>query len=177
VVPATLSAPFLVFPEGWSYPRVDASGDPLVVAREHAGGGRTLYFAGAAGTLYWSMPYPDLARLITNAVTWAAVGRQPVTVTAPPTLQISLRVQPGRRMVHMVNLTGGERFFRELVPLHDVRVALPVDAGRVLEAHLLSDKRSLPVTSEDGQWAVNVPVVRDYDVLVFELNEDYEGQR
>jgi hypothetical protein len=174
-VPATLSAPFIVFPEGWSYPTGEASGHDLVVAREHAGGGRTVYFAGAPGALYWVMPYPDLARLITNAVTWAAGGSQSLYVTAPPTLQVSLRVQPGRRMVHLINLTGGERFFRELVPLRDVRVLLPLaDGCNVAGAYLLSDRQPLAVTRDGSSWAVRVPEVRDYDVLVFELTGECE---
>jgi hypothetical protein len=169
-VATTLSAPFVVFPEGWSYPRVEASGHDLLVVKEHAGGGRTVYFAGAPGALYWAMPYPDLARLITNAVIWAADGLQPVYVTAPPTLQVSLRVQADRRLVHLINLTGGERFFRELVPVRDVRVALPLDAGvEVIEAYLLSDQQPLEVTHDNQLWSVTVPEIRDYDVLLFEL--------
>jgi len=110
-VPLTLSAPFIVFPEGFSYPEVPASEDPLLVVRERPGGGRTLYFAGGIGSLAWTMPYPDLKCLIANAVRWAAHGDLPVAIQGPPTLQASLRVQPGRRMVHLINLTGGERFF------------------------------------------------------------------
>jgi len=110
-VALTLSAPFIVFPEGFSYPEVPASEDPLLVVRERPGGGRTLYFAGGIGSLAWTMPYPDLKCLIANAVRWAAHGDLPVAIQGPPTLQASLRVQPGRRMVHLINLTGGERFF------------------------------------------------------------------
>ena len=173
---ATLSAPFVVFPEGWSYPTTEASEDALLVAREHNGGGRTVYFAGSPGALYWAMPYPDLARLITNAVNWAAGAPQPLQVAAPPTLQVSLRVQPGRRMVHLINLTGGERFFRELVPLRDVRVALRLQAGgSVAGAHLLSDRQPLAVTSDGDLWGVSIPEIRDYDVLVFELIGDDVG--
>ena len=169
-VPLRLSAPFIVFPEGFSYPTAAASDDPLMVAKEHAQGGRTVHFAGALGTLAWTVPYPDLRRLIANAVVWAAHDALPIRVGGPPSLQVSLRTQPGRRLVHLINLTGGERFFRELVPLHDVTVTLPVRAGHsVHRAFLLSDGRELPVIQGADAWQVTVPRIVDYDVLVFEL--------
>ncbi len=172
-VPLTLSAPFIVFPEGWSYPQMPASDHPLAVVREHAGGGRTAYFAARSGNLFWTVPYPDLGRLIANTVHWAARDRMPVSVEAPATLQVSLRTQPGRRLVHLINLTGGERFFSELVPLRDIRVRLPVEPGRrVARAFLLTDGADLQVTTAEGCWELNVPRVDDYDVLVVELGEE-----
>ena len=169
-VPLRLSAPFIVFPEGFSYPTSPASGEPLMVAREHSQGGRTIHFAGAMGTLAWTVPYPDLRRVLANAVTWAAHDALPIRVGGPPSLQVSLRIQQNRRLVHLINLTGGERFFRELVPLHDIRVELPVEAGySVKRATLLSDGLGLQVTSTPDTWQVTVPRLVDYDVLVVEL--------
>ncbi len=173
-VPLTLSAPFLVFPEGLSYPDPIHSSagdpDPLTVLRIHPGGGRTGYFAGRPGALSWTVPYPDLHRLLANAVSWAATDQLPVRVTGPTTLQISLRTQPGRRMVHLINLTGGPRFFRALIPLRDVGVSLPLGADEcVTRAYLLSDRVSLPVTVQGQVWQTSVPEIKDYDVLVFEL--------
>ncbi len=151
-----------------------AGGDPLVIIKESESGGRSVYFSGALGSLAWTVPYPDLQRLIANAVRWAAHDVLPLRVTAPPTLQVSLRTQASaRRMVHLINLTGGERFFRELVPLYDVIVELPAEAGCSVErAFMLSDGAALPVAQVDGVWRVTVPRVVDYDVLVFELSQD-----
>ncbi len=184
-VPLTLSTPFIVFPEGFSYPTPSTSeteiagGDPLAMIKESETGGRSVYFSGALGSLAWTVPYPDLQRLIANAVRWAADDVLPVRVTAPPTLQVSLRTQASaRRMVHLVNLTGGERFFRELVPLHDVIVELRAEAGWSVEkAFLLSDGATLPLAQVDGAWRVTVPRVVDYDVLVFELRQDHGSSR
>jgi hypothetical protein len=168
-VPLTLSAPFIVFPEGFSYPKRPASEDPLVVIREHESGGRTLYFSGRPGALYHTMPYPDLGYLIANAVTWAADGVLPVYVEGPPSLQVSIRTQPNRRLVHLINLTGGDRFFQELVPLRDVKVAVPLEEGEdVQRVYRLSDGVDLAFDCEDRRCQVTVPEIMDYDVVVFE---------
>jgi len=113
------------------------------------------------------VPYPDLRDLISNAVRWAACDVLPLRVDGPASLQVSLRTQPGRYLVHLVNLTGGERFFRELVPLHDVVVTLPLGIeGDIGRAFLLSDGQTLPVTRGTEGWQVTVPRLVDYDVLV-----------
>ena len=201
--PLELSAPFIVFPEGFAYPRptsdaglartqggqaslgpadVTQTGDgtPFAVVRECPGGGRTVYFAGTVGSLFWTVRYPDHGRLIANAVRWAAREALPVIVKGPATLQVSLRSQLAtsehtkRYLVHLINLTGGERFFRELVPLRDVVVGLSRGADsiigeRVQRAYLLSDLAHLPVDVDDSGWWVTIPRIVDYDVLVFEM--------
>ncbi|MBN1247455.1 MAG: hypothetical protein JXC32_07335, partial [Anaerolineae bacterium] len=169
-VPLRLSAPFIVFPEGFSYPTAPPSREPLVITREHSQGGRTVHFAGALGTLAWTVPYPDLRRLIANAVTWTAHDLLPIRVQGPRSLQVSLRTQPGRRLVHLINLTGGERFFPGLVPLHNITISLPIEAERSVScAFLLSDRRELPVIRGAEGWQVTVPRIVDYDVLVVEV--------
>ncbi|MBN1247275.1 MAG: beta-galactosidase trimerization domain-containing protein [Anaerolineae bacterium] len=169
-VPLTLSAPFIVFPEGFSYPKQPASHHPLMAIKEQPEGGRAVTFTGKLGTLYWTMPYPDLGRLIANMVRWAAVDALPIEVEGPGTLQVSLRRQGDRRMVHLINLTGGERFFRELVPLVDITVRLRVEDGYAVQgASMLSNGEGLSVEARNGFWSFVVPKLTDYDVLVVDL--------
>ncbi len=166
-VPLTLSSPFIVFPEGFSYPKTDPSRDPLVVARETKSGGRTVYFAGQVGRLFWNVRYPDHSRLIANAVRWAQNEEPPMRIDAPPSLQISLRKQPGRLMLHMINLSGGDRFFSELVPVRDVEVTLARSYfGEVAPQFWVLGRDSLSVLTDEETWSVTVPCVRDYEVLV-----------
>lgn len=167
-VPLRLGAPFVVFPEGYSYPMRPASGDPMAVVAESERGGRAVYFPGRPDALYWNVPYPDLGRLIANAVRWTAHDELPVRLEAPSTLQVSVRRQPGRVLVHLVNLTG-ERFFDETVPLHDVRVAIPADGLRVVRAFLLSTGETLRAQFDDNVLTVVVSKIVDYDVVVFEF--------
>ena len=173
-VPLVLGAPFVVFPEGYSYPTRPASRDPMAVVSENERGGRAVYFPGQPDALYWNVPYPDLGRLIANAVRWAVHDELPVRVEAPLTLQVSVRKQltgqydRRRLLVHLVNLTG-ERFFDEVVPLHDVQVAIPVDEEGAVKAFLLSSGETLPVQVDDKARSIIVPKVVDYEVVVIEL--------
>ena len=162
-----LSAPFAVFPEGMSYPTRPDSGDPLALARDRAS--RSVLFAGPIGRLHWKTRIADHGRLIADAARWAARGGVAATVEAPPTLQVSVRRQPGRRLVHLVNLTGGERFFTGLVPIHDARISLPAGSGVAPQsAPGLASGAELPLEVSGGRWTVTIPRVADYEVIVFE---------
>jgi hypothetical protein len=169
-VPLRFVPPFRVSPEGIAYGSVDAADTPMAVAREAAGGaGRAVYFPAQVDRFYGKLGYPDLKTLLVNAAAWTAGGAPVLEVQAPPTLSVSLRAQDRRRLVHMVNLTGGRRFFTELVPVRGVLVSLRAEGSpRVRRAFLLSDGKELAVQAAGGRFVVGVPQVRDYDVLVME---------
>jgi len=167
-VPLRFYPPFRVMPEGVSYGVVEHADTPMAVAHT-GGGGRAIYFPAQVDKYYGKLGYPDLKTLLVNAVRWTAGGEPVLTVQAPPTLSVSLRAQEGRRLVHMVNLTGGRRFFTELVPLREVRVSLRAEGAPVIRrAFLLSDRKDLAVSAAGARYAVVVPEIRDYDVLVLE---------
>lgn len=168
VVPLTLSAPFVVFPEGLSYPTEPDPESPLALVRE-SDCSRVVYLPGQLDLLYWRVHFPDHGRLLANAVRWAGGGYVPLRVEAPSTLQVSLRAQGSRRMVHLVNLTAGERLFDELIPLSDVRVSLPIAGGQApSRAWALAAGVELPIEVADGWATVVVDRVVDYEVLVVE---------
>lgn len=169
VVPLTLSAPFRVFPEGQSYTLEPDTGMPMLIAREHAGGGRTVYFPGQQDTAFARYGYPDWALLLVNAVLWTTRERLPLQVEGPETLLATLRVQEKRRLVHLVNVNGGRRMFRQLIPARDVTVRLPLGEGfEPQRAYLLSDQNPLTMTRDGDFASVLVSSVLDYDVVVFE---------
>ena len=57
------------------YPR-EAPRGAAVVAREHKGGGRTVYIPWNIGAIFWEVLAADHQRLIANAVRWA-LGKPP----------------------------------------------------------------------------------------------------
>jgi hypothetical protein len=167
-VPLRRAAPFRVFPEGWAYPEHADSGEPLLVARQ-AGAGRTAFFATQLGRSYTMLHYPPLGDLIADTVRWASGDGIPLRAAAPATLQISLRRCDAGLAVHCVNLTGGERYMREIVPLHDCRLSLQEEAGRTFgRAVQVSSGAALPLAHEGGWATITVPVLGAYDVLLFE---------
>lgn len=175
---AAVSAPlkrlpaFLLNPEGFAYPRDPLAVDPLAVVSEHGGCGRVVYFAGQPDQNFWNVGYPDLGTLLAGAVKWTAV-RQELELDGPPTLYITFRQQDNRKLVHLINMTGGRRFFHTLVPIHDIAVRLQAEPGRPLKRVYLASGSELPVVSGNQWHTVRIPRLTDYDILVFELEETH----
>ncbi|MCU6793192.1 beta-galactosidase trimerization domain-containing protein [Paenibacillus sp. WQ 127069] len=168
--PLKLSAPFRVFPEGFSYTLEDDAEYPMLIASEHNNKGRVVYFPNQVDKSYSKVGFPDLGTLIANAVRWTSHGREQLKVVAPDALVISLREKEQYRMVHMVNTLGGRRFFTSITPVRDVKVGIS-EAAPMKRAFLLSDGIELPIT-EDGLFkTVTIPEVTDYDVVVFEVSQ------
>jgi hypothetical protein len=156
---------FRVFPEGLSYPVEPAPGHPALAVRRRPGGGSVVYFAGHIGLTYAQARLPDHAELIAGAVRRALGDDLPLVVDGPHTLHANLRRNGRNLAAHLVNLTGGERFFRGLVPLRGVRVGV---RGAFARARLLAAGRTVATRREDGRSWIEIPEIADYEVAVFE---------
>ncbi|MCX6620853.1 MAG: Tat pathway signal protein, partial [Acidobacteria bacterium] len=67
--------------------------------------GRVLFLPADVDRRYARDLLPDHARLLANAVRWAAGGRIPLAVDGPGLLDCNLYEQSGRLILHLVNLT------------------------------------------------------------------------
>lgn len=168
-VPLTLSSAFRVFPEGMSYTLKPDTDHPMLIASSHPGGGKVVYFPGQPDGSFMRIGYPDWGLLLVNAVKWTLDGDLPLQAEAPTTLNITLRKQEGRRLVHLINLTGGRRMFHKLSAIHDVHIQLKAQPDFVpRRAYLLSDGETLSIKREQDAASVRIARIADYDVLVFE---------
>lgn len=168
-VPLRLTHPFVLFPEGMSYTAEPDVGHPILVASERPGAGRSVYFPGQMDRFHWKAGFPDLSQVMANAVKWSANNDLPVECDAPNTVYVTFRRQSSRNMIHLVNLTGGERYFKQVVPVYDICVKLKKElCGGDIRAYLLSDEQPLEVLDDGAAYAVRIEKLTDYDVLVME---------
>lgn len=168
-VPLTLAHPFIIFPEGLSYTTEPDLDHPMMIAYEHESGGRTVYLPNQLDRLHWVSGCSDLSQLFANAVKWAVNNSIPATCEGPNTIYMTLRTQEERAMVHLVNLTGGERYFKQFIPLYGINVKIKKTMCKnVVKAFMLSDRNMLNIKEEGEFYSVIVPELKDYDVLVFE---------
>ena len=168
LVPLRLAQPFIVFPEGLSYTTEPDPGYPMAVLREHKGGGKTVYLGGQLDKLLHVTGFDEIALLLANAVKWTLDGQPPATCDAPSSVYLTLRLQDGSANVHLVNLTGGPRMLRQIVPVHDITVSLSKTVREAKRAFLLSTGEALPLTEREGRQSVTLPKLGDYDVIIFE---------
>jgi hypothetical protein len=130
VVPMTYVPPFPVYPPETAWMRTPSSHYPGLVLRELPSAARTAYLAADLDRCYALNPLPDHAHLLANLVRWAARDSLPLEVSGPGLLDCRLYRQPGRLVLHLVNLTGSDpRPVHELIPVGPIRVSVRLDAG------------------------------------------------
>jgi hypothetical protein len=181
VVPLTLIPPVIAhsgatisIPE---YSAIKATTDIPVAVRGAHGSGRVVYFCNQPELLFYRYGFPDLGRVLANAVRCVLPEKPVIEVHAPDFVEATLMVQAKRRMVHLVNFpvgkplnTGWRQIGRTLVPVPDIAVKLALGPGeRVRAARLATTEATLPVQHHPDSATVVVPRLDDHEIVIFEL--------
>jgi hypothetical protein len=113
---------------------------------------------------------PDHFALLANIVRWTAGDRLPLHVEGTGLIDCHMYEQPGRVILHMVNLTS-EATWRapldELIKIGPFKVAIRLPervSGRT--ARLLVSATDRPVVMEDGMAVVAIDAILDHEVVV-----------
>jgi len=166
---ATISIP--------EYSAIRTTTDVPVAVRGPYGKGRTVYFANAMDALFYRYGFPDLGRVLANAVRYGLGDAQDFEIDAPDFVDVSLRVQAGRKLVHLINFpvgkqlnTGWRHAGRTIVPVHDIALRVKLAAGeRVCGVRVATTESPLAFTEDNGWTHVTVPVLDDHEIVIFEL--------
>lgn len=136
------------------------SDDPGLVIRR-LGKGMVVYMPGDLGNSINTYHTPELMQLVANAGT--QLGVSPVRVeNAPGSVEVVVRRQENRLLVHLVNFTGEmTRPIRNIVPLPNVRVTVE---AKYSKARSLWTGQVLSVRN----GSVTLPSLHEYDAIVFE---------
>ena len=170
VVPLTFIPEFPVYPPETSWMRQTDTGIPGLVLSDHPKGGRVAYLAADLDRRYTREFLPDHANLLANLVRWAAGDNIPLSVQGAGLLDCHLYQQPGRLILHLVNLTNSGTWrspLDELIPVgpFKVKVKLPQGVpGR--SARLLVSTATLPAAARQGWVEFEVKSVLDHEVVV-----------
>ena len=167
---------FPIYPPETSWMRQPATDRPVIVARQHAGGGRVVYFAGDIDRCYGRRGLPDHGALLANAARWALGGDLPFTVTGPGYVDAHLYRQARREdefrlILHLVNLSGCSTpgYLEEHLPVGPLQVAVKLPPGcRVQRVVRRVAGGDLSFTAAGGQVRFEVPLLVDHEVVVVE---------
>jgi len=160
-VPLSFVPPFPIYPPETSWMRQPSSALPALVLHEPPGGGRVAYLPADVDRCFGRDFLPDHATLLANVVRWAARERLPLEVDGPGMLDCHLYRQPGRLVLHLVNLTNPGAWrppLHELIPVGPlrVRVRLAEDVGGGAARFLVAGQ-SVAVTRRMGGLAWRFP--------------------
>jgi hypothetical protein len=155
------------------YPREVKTDIPEAYLQEN-GESRIVYFPWDISRIFWEMLNVDHGKLLANAVTWAMNDEQPVTVTGPGVMDVTIWEQPESITVHMVNLTNPMMMrgpFRELFPVGEQQVVVRLPQGKTVNRVKLLRGGQTPESEVcSGYVKVTVPIVVDHEVVAIDLS-------
>jgi hypothetical protein len=145
---------------------------PGLVLHSAAGRGRVAYLPADLDRCFGRDRIPDHGRLIANLVRWASRRPMPLSIEGAGLLDVHLYRQPGRLILHVVNLTNPAAFrpyATELFPVGplSVRMARPSDLRPVRARRLVAGGEA-PCAVQGGWIETELASVLDHEVLVIE---------
>lgn len=144
---------------------------PYIVTNRF-GKGKSIWFTANVDGFFSHYKLPEYKRLLQNAV--EAFRPPEVVVEAPcgvDSIHVSLRAQPGRLMLHIINYTAAmARPIQKVLRLENLAVCVRT-ALRPARVHALAAGQPLPFTVKEDGIEVCLPYIDDYEVLVLEEAE------
>jgi hypothetical protein len=173
-VPLSYIPPFPIYPPETAWMREADTTIPALICHEREGesrdASRVAYLAADIDRLFARHNLSDHGDLLANLFRWAAHDRFPFRVQGQGLIDCHLYQQPGRLILHLVNLNhvGAWRSpLHALTPVGPVTVTLPLPSGvgGRRARYLVSDEtRSL--VPEEGAVAFEVAAIVDHEVIV-----------
>jgi hypothetical protein len=161
---------FPIYPPETAWMREPKTNIPGLIVRSPAGGGRIAFLPADFDRRFGRDNLPDHGNLLANLVRWAAKDAVPLTVEGAGLIDCHLYHQPGRLILHLVNLTSAGTWrqpVHELIPIGplQVRVELPADVNGK-RARLLVSGKVVTAGTIAGWSRFEVKSILDHEVSV-----------
>ena len=161
---------FPIYPPETAWMREPRTDIPGLILDDPSQRGRVVFLPADLDRRFARDNLPDHGDLLANLVRWAACDNVPLTVEGAGLVDCHLYHQPGRLIVHLVNLTNAGTWRQ---PVHEliavgpfrVTVTLPGDVpGRRLRS-LVSGRR-IPGRSDRSRVVFELKSILDHEVIV-----------
>jgi len=161
---------FPIYPPETAWMREPITDIPGLILNKMHGGGRVAFMPADLDRQFARYNLPDHGNLLANLIRWASNDDIPLDVEGPGLIDCNLYHQPGRLILHLVNLTSAATWRQpldEFIPVGPlkIRVRLPEDVqGKNLQLLVSGAKTS---TTMEGGWGhFTVSSITDHEVVV-----------
>ena len=168
----TFIPPFPIFPPEISWMAQPQTAVPGLLIKETTGQGRVAYLAADIDRCYGRDNHPDHADLLANIIRWLAHDRLPLRVSGAGFVDCHLYRQPGRLILHLINLTSAQTWrapIHELIPVGPLQITLTLPEGFTPSTGrlLVAETKVTPVL-QGGVINITLPTVLDHEVIIIE---------
>jgi len=169
-IPLTFIPAFPIYPPETAWMRVPKTTIPGLILNNKPGGGRIAFIPADIDRQFGRHNLPDHGNLLANIIRWAVKDNIPLEAAGTGLLDFHLYHQPGRLVVHIVNLTSAGTWrqpVHELIPVGPVklRIKLPADVkGKSFRA--LVSGQEIPGQLAKDHCDFEIKSVTDHEVVV-----------
>ncbi|HVT90377.1 MAG TPA: alpha-amylase family protein [Tepidisphaeraceae bacterium] len=162
---------FPIMPPETAYMRTTHTDIPGLIVSE-TGKSRVAFMPADIDRQFAVNNFPDHGNLLANIVRWAAGGDVGLDVQGRGLVNCELYQQPGRVILHLVNVTSANTWrapVHELIPIGplSVKVRLPKEMEARSYQLLVSGDRN-PILTQNGVASIDIKSVLDHEVIVLE---------
>jgi hypothetical protein len=166
----TFVPPFPIYPPETAWMRVAKTDLPGLILNTTGRSNRVAFLPADLDRRFARDNLPDHGNLLANLVRWAVKVDLPLAVEGAGLIDCHLYRQPGRAILHLVNLTSAGTWrqpVHEFIPVGPlrVRVRLPDDV-RGKNLRLLVSGRKVSVTGAKGWCRFELDSLLDHEVAV-----------
>jgi hypothetical protein len=170
VIPLTFVPPFPTYPPETAWMRQPSSDIPGLVLTER-GKSRVAFMPADVDRRYAQLHLPDHGDLLANVLRWTSGENIPIRLEGPGLIDCHLYQQPGRAILHLVNLTSAGTWrapVEELIPVGPFTVSVRLPQGVSSQsARLLVAGGTRGVQQSQGMATVAISSITDHEVIVF----------
>ena len=167
---ATFIPSFPAFPPELSWMRQPKTDIPAVIVNEPPGSGRVAFVPADIDRRFARDNLPDQGNLLANLVRWTAREAIPLAVKGAGLVDCHLYRQPGRLILHLVNLTNAGTWrapVDELIPIGPMQVRVAVPNGVAAQTVRLLVGDTVPQVAVENGWVeLELRSIRDHEVVV-----------
>lgn len=168
-VPLTYIPPFPIYPPETSWMRVEKTEIPGLILRAQAGGGKVAFMPADIDRRFAQGNLPDHGNLLANVLRWLVGDSLPLRVIGPGLIDCHLYEQPGRLVLHILNLSNSASWrapIDDLLPLPPVRIILRHPGSAFRTARLLVAGREQPVRVNGQELEFETAPIPEHEVAV-----------
>ncbi len=163
---------FPVYPPETAWMREPKTDRPGLVLNTTNSGARIAFLPADLDRRFARDNLPDHGDLLANLIRWTAKDGIPMAVEGPGLLDCHLYQQPGRVILHLVNLTSAGTWRQ---PLHELIPVGPLNIGVKLpekleaaHARLLVANEKVRITSAHGSVRFEIKSILDHEVALID---------
>ena len=161
---------FPIYPPETAWMREPKTDIPGLILNTLSNGSRIVYMPADIDRQFARYNLPDHGNLLSNIIKWTLKDELPIVVSGPGLIDCSLYKQPGRMILHLVNLTSAATWrapLEEYIPVGPIKIKIK------LEDHIQGEYPTLLVSGqriiadvEKGWSTFQITSIANHEVVV-----------